>query len=170
MEIKRLNSTHLYPIKGDNLMPILNLLKKEKGFTAVELIIVIAVVSIIFLGLNSAIMSGYNNFRILNDRAEIQRSIRLIENIINNNIRYAESIKIKNSTRPAGNSNYDQVLELSEKKDDLHRILYNGRPITDNIVKNMSPMLNNSRLDLEIEFSNNQVIRFYTILANIDSK
>lgn len=148
----------------------LNLLKKEDGFTALELIIITAVVSIIALGLNSVIISGYNNYRLLNDRAEIQRSIRLLETIVNNNIRYAESIKIKNSVKPTGKADYDEVLELSEKKDDLHRILYNGRPITDNIVKNMSPKLSNSELELEIEFSNNQLIIFYTILANIDSK
>lgn len=148
----------------------LNLFKNDEGFTALELIIITAVVSIIVLGLNSVIMSGYNNYRLLNDRAEIQRSIRLLETIVNNNIRYAESIKIENSVRPVGKSDYDQLLELSQKKNALHRILYNGRPITDYIVKNMSPKLSNSSLNLEIEFSNNQVIRFYTILANIDSK
>jgi prepilin-type N-terminal cleavage/methylation domain-containing protein len=136
---------------------------------AVELILTIAIVSIVMLGLNSIFVSGYSNYILGNDKAEIQRSIRLIDKIVNDNIRYTESIKIKNNTRPFGESSYDEIFELESNSNGANKLIYNDRAITDHIISDITNInISSSSLEFKLEFIDGTEMRIKTLLNNME--
>jgi len=147
----------------------LNLLKKQKGFTLLELMVSIVIISLVVLGLNTLFISGYNQYILGNDKAKIQRNIRLIDKIMNNNIRYGESIKVIDQTKPQGESIYDHVLELVEGGNNANTLLYNGRKVTDSVILDMTNIhITNTKLEITFEFIDGTEITMNTILNNID--
>lgn len=144
-------------------------LSKEDGLTAVELILVIALISIVMLTLNSAFISGYRNYVLGNERAEIQRSARLINKVVNDNVRYAESIKIKNISRPSNESDFDEVIELESDASGRSRLIYNGRAITEYIITDINNIsISSTSLEFNIEFINDSEMKINTLLNNMD--
>ena len=144
-------------------------LSKEDGLTAIELILVIAIISIVMLGLNSVFISGYRNYILGNERAEIQRSVRLIDKIVNDNIRYGESIKINNTSRPLNESSYDEVMELESDGSGKARLIYNGRTITDYIISDITNIsILSSRMEFNLEFIDGSEMKINTLLNNMD--
>lgn len=67
---------------------------KNNGFTLVELLVVIAIAGLLLTVVLSLLLSGFENFNLGTDRAEIQNDIRLVENIIHNELRNAMYVKI----------------------------------------------------------------------------
>ena len=69
-------------------------MKKNKGFTLVELLVVIAVAGLLLTVVLSLLLSGFESFGFGSDRAERQSDIRLVESIIHNDLRNAMYVKI----------------------------------------------------------------------------
>ena len=141
---------------------------KEEGLTLLELLLVITIISIVILGLNSIFVSGYKSYTLGNERAEIQRSIRLIDKIVNNHLRYAESIKIKNISKPAGESTYEEVLELESNVDGKLRLKHNNRIITDYIIKDIKNInITSSRVKFALKFVDGTEMTINALLNNM---
>ncbi|MCF8002415.1 MAG: prepilin-type N-terminal cleavage/methylation domain-containing protein [Halanaerobiales bacterium] len=141
---------------------------KEEGLTLLELLLVITIISIVILGLNSIFVSGYKSYTLGNERAEIQRSIRLIDKIVNNHLRYAESIKIKNISKPAGESTYEEVLELESNVDGKLRLKHNNRVITDYIIKDIKNInITSSRVKFALKFVDGTEMTINALLNNM---
>ena len=69
-------------------------MKKNNGFTLVELLVVIAVAGLLLTVVLSLLLSGFESFGFGSDRAERQSDIRLVESIIHNELRNAMYVKI----------------------------------------------------------------------------
>jgi len=144
------------------------IIKKENGFTLIEFLVVIAVIGIIGVGLNAAFISGYKFYRLGNDRAEIQRSIRLVETILNKNVKYAESIKVKNKKKPASESSFEEEIQLSSGSNGNYSLSHNGRIVTDEIIKEMNILsFTNTNLELKFIFIDDTEIIVSTLLNNL---
>jgi len=88
---------------------------------------------------------------------------------MNNNIRYGESIKVIDQTKPQGESIYDHVLELVEGGNNANTLLYNGRKVTDSVILDMTNIhITNTKLEITFEFIDGTEITMNTILNNID--
>ncbi|MFW6025241.1 MAG: PilW family protein [Candidatus Woesearchaeota archaeon] len=70
------------------------LIKKNNGFTLVELLVVMAVAGFLLFLLFSFLISGFDNFKLGSSRAERQDAIRLVETVLTNELRNASCIKI----------------------------------------------------------------------------
>jgi len=144
-------------------------IKKDCGFTLIEVMTAAALTGIILTALVFVFISGYDSFIFGNERAEIQRSIRLIEDIVNKNMRYAGSIQIDSQKQPAGEASYDEIFELQQGSSGNYELIYNGRSITDEIISDLSVLtLNNSNLEIKFEFINGSEMRINTLLNNIN--
>ena len=153
---------HSFLIRGDNM------LKNKNGFTVVELLLVIAISGVIMMGLNLLFFSGYKSYNLGNNQAHIQRNIRLIETILNKQIKYADSIKIKNNKKPSDASNYKENIQLVSGNEGNYKLKYNGRTITEEIIKEMNIInFSNSNLKLKFTFTDNTEITFNILLNNL---
>lgn len=143
------------------------MLKNKNGFTVVELLLVIVISGIIMMGLNLLFFSGYKSYNLGNNQAHIQRNIRLIETILNKQIKYANSIKIKNEKKPPNASDYDNI-QLVSGNNGNYKLEYNGRTITEEIIKEMDiKNFSNSNLKLKFTFTDNTEITFNILLNNL---
>ena len=104
-------------------------MKKNNGFTLVELLVVIAVSGLLLTVVLSLLLSGFESFGFGSDRAERQSDIRLVESIIHNELRNAMYVKISD----LGSLDEDSTLTtytIEFKNDALYQ---GGRKVTGEI-------------------------------------
>ncbi len=86
---------------------IKNKIKKfngDRGFTLVELLLVISISGIIIIAATNLFASGINFFFDLDEKTEDQRNLRFLTNYITENVRYANSVEFKNDFSTASSS------------------------------------------------------------------
>lgn len=100
----------------------IRIMNNKKGFTLLEILIVIALAGLILTAAFNVFSSGFNSFFIVEDKANIQRNLRFLDNYVSRNIRNAENISIEDSftstTLSAGEKIIgieDSILKYKEK-------------------------------------------------------
>ncbi|MFW5985443.1 MAG: PilW family protein [Halanaerobiaceae bacterium] len=113
---------------------------KNRGFTIIEMLIVLAVSGILILVIFSFIISGFDFMGKGQSRAEIQSNIRLAERIFRNELRNAQCVKIgdkKIGSMEGKECNNDDgdVFEFEIARDDseYYYLSNKGRKITEDI-------------------------------------
>ncbi|MFW6017109.1 MAG: PilW family protein [bacterium] len=79
-------------------------LEGEKGFTLVELLLVISIGGIIMIAATNLFASGINFFFDLDEKSEEQKNLRFLTNYITENVRYANSVELKNDFSTASSN------------------------------------------------------------------
>src|SRR6056297_2214480 len=86
-----------------------NIILKNKGFTIIELLIVIVIMGIIVMTTSNLFISGINFYSLNKDKAEIQRELRFITNYIDENLKYTSDIEKYNSSPSTPDLNYTGI-------------------------------------------------------------
>lgn len=145
-------------------------MKRDDGFTLVELLTVIAVSGILLTAIFSVLISGYENFKFGSNKAEIQSDIRLVENILQDELRNAVLLKIA-SSKPSpvsNNSNPIKNIDIKKGEDNLYYLNHNGRKITGNIFNDISISIDNSLLNIKLFFDKRDNYQIKIVLNNLD--
>ncbi len=151
-------------------------MKYNKGFTLVELIVILDVMALLLTTIFSMLISGFESFNFGSTKANVQSDIRLVEEVFNKNLRNAENIKINNSGKLENNSNTSEII-LEKGKDGQYYLKNNDRKITeaiftDIVVKVDNIEINenktNSILELKLKFEDNEPYQIKILLNNFD--
>ena len=133
-------------------------MKYNNGFTLVELLVVIAVAGLLLTVVLSLLLSGFENFNLGTDRAESQNDVRLVENIVHNELRNARSIKVGDDLRDYeddGASWEDCPGNEYTMKLINGAFIHKGRKVTGEIFKEISfKVINKNIFELKLEFKN----------------
>lgn len=78
---------------------------KRNGFTLIELVVVIAIISIVFSTIYSMNAFGIKTFKKSSDTSQNQNDVRMAAEFITKQLRYAESVQIINNPSPATGKN-----------------------------------------------------------------
>ena len=95
-----------------NLNKFINYFINKKGFTLLEILIVIGLAGFIMTAVFNVFNSGIISFFKVEDKADIQRNLRFLDNYISRNIRNAENIKIVNSFTGASLSSGEKIVGI----------------------------------------------------------
>lgn len=79
--------------------------KKQKGFTLIEILVVIVIAGIVITSTSSLFVSAFNYFTQNRDKVENQKELRFITNYISENIKYSTDVHIVSSV-PSPGSDY----------------------------------------------------------------
>lgn len=144
-------------------------MKRDAGFTLIELLTVIAVSGILLTAVFSILISGFGNFKLGSNKAEIQSDIRLVENILQNELRNVVLFKIASSEPPPVSNNDNSIKEIDIKKgeDNLYYFSHNGRKVTGNIFNDISISKNKSLLNIELIFDKKDNYQIKISLNNL---
>ncbi len=80
----------------------------SKGVTLVELMIAVAVMSVVFLGLSSLLVNGLRLYNMNNVKASIERDVRVSLDLIQKSLREAQEATVEIST-PTGEPAYSKI-------------------------------------------------------------
>ena len=78
--------------------------KKNKGFTLIELMIVIFVSGIILIALGGILVSSFNFFNNIEEEAKTQGDIRFLTEYLRNKLRYTKKVKLEDDFSAAVNN------------------------------------------------------------------
>ncbi len=139
-------------------------MKNNNGFTLVELLVVIAVSGILLTAVYFLLISGFNNFYLGTDRAKIQSDIRLVENILNNELRNVECIEIASLGEC---TDFDSSFILESEDGLLYFLNQNGRRITEDIFTNIYfEVKSNNIFELVLAFDKRELYKINMFLNN----
>jgi len=132
------------------------------GFTLVEIIIVIAVAGILLLAVSNLFISSGNIFYTFEDRANLQRDIRFLNNYIKENISYSEKVKIVSDFQTASSSlnTGEAIIGLDGTK-----IKYKEAGFSERIIANLP-----SDIGFKIEQTNDSDDEVISIIVNVNEK
>ena len=78
--------------------------KKNKGFTLIELMIVVFVSGIILIALGSILVSSFNFFNNIEEKTKIQGDIRFFTEYLRSKLRYTKEVKLEDDFSTAVNN------------------------------------------------------------------
>lgn len=87
---------------------IINVIKDKMGFTLLELIVVIAILSIVILAISSLHMFGIRFFNNGASQVDVQSEVRLVNEFIISELRYAKDVTLDTPTSAVIN-NYNMI-------------------------------------------------------------
>lgn len=107
-------------------------MKKKKGFTLIELVVVIAI-AVIFMGLVlSLFLSQNKSFNLVQDSTELQNETRLVLTNLEDDIKVAENREINITMSPVELILYKYEKKISPTATELYGYIYNS---TDKTIK-----------------------------------
>ncbi|HMA59551.1 MAG TPA: prepilin-type N-terminal cleavage/methylation domain-containing protein [Halanaerobiales bacterium] len=126
--------------------------KNNKGFSLIELLVVIVIAGIVITSASSLFVSAFNYFTQNKEKAENQRELRFITNYISENIKFSNDVSIKSSTStpPSGykgiglDNNYVKIFNSDGT----------SRKLSNIIIDNLTFDPSGKSLDVEIEKNN----------------
>ena len=136
-------------------------MNKNRGFTLVELLVVIAVAGLLLTLVLSLLLSGFESFGLGTDRADRQSDIRLVESIIHNDLRNAMCVKI-DDLGDLSCSGTASKIELIDKA-----IYQGGRKVTGDFFEEVTfEIINENVFELTLEFENQEPYEIKMLLNN----
>jgi len=136
-------------------------MNKNRGFTLVELLVVIAVAGLLLAVVLSLLLSGFESFGLGSDRADRQSDIRLVESIIHNELRNAMCVKI-DTLGDLSCSGTASKIEWIDKA-----IYQGGRKITGEFFEEVRfEIINENIFELTLEFENRDPYKIKMLLNN----
>jgi len=102
------------------------LYKIKHGFTLVELIVVIAFVSIIFSTAGSIMVFSIKSQDVIEKEFQIQSDMRIASEIVNQQVRYASAVFLLNSSQYTGSSDLKEGWSYFALSDDKSEIVHYG--------------------------------------------
>ncbi|MGM0438436.1 MAG: pilus assembly FimT family protein [Bacillota bacterium] len=134
---------------------------RNKGFTLVELLVVIAVAGLLLAVVLSVLLSGFENFGLGSDRADRQSDIRLVESIIHNDLRNAMCVSI-DTLGDLSCTGTQSKIELIDKA-----IYQGGRKVTGEFFTEIEfEIINENVFELTLEFDKREPYKIKMLLNN----
>ena len=114
-------------------------MRKEKGVTLVELMIVVGIISAVFTGFTVILIKGIQLFQLNKTKAEVERDVRTVIELVNRSLREAESSTVvidslDTSEPPYSRISFTDVNGAARAFYQQDKKLYMSTPTGDNIL------------------------------------
>jgi prepilin-type N-terminal cleavage/methylation domain-containing protein len=101
-------------------------MKKEKGVTLVELMIVVGIISAVFTGFTVVLVKGLQLFQMNKTKAEVERDVRTVIELVNKGLREAESSTVVIDSVDGTQPPYSRI-SFTDVNGDAHAFYQNGK-------------------------------------------
>ncbi|QGT98938.1 hypothetical protein SYNTR_0345 [Candidatus Syntrophocurvum alkaliphilum] len=136
---------------------MMNIHSGEQGFTLIELVISLAMTSLIVIGSMSLLWIGSNSFERQHIQAELQYSARKAQEVLKKDIRESSNIKISNDKELVLITDRTVLYRVNTNQNNRTELLRNGVPTAENIIMLKYTLTPDKIVNYEITAKKNQI-------------
>lgn len=137
----------------------LNSIKNNKGYTLIELLLVLAFLGISMLIINSLNILGLKTFNFMSYQGSLQQNLRLATNFIIKETRFASDAEILNLS-------LSELITEMEKTDNEYHYIYLENNVLKYRYKNKSNYVADEIKELNFKKSTNNILKFNILCSN----